>query len=115
MGCRVLYLYPCNTYCALQVRAINTGDFVSDESESKEFTYKYYALEECVTNWTATATSNPGEIIVQWTPVNNSTHLSDYGITVRHLNTKLFLCWCLLDTYVIYPSFLCESKICYFS
>ena len=61
---------------------MNQVGYVSADSEMKEFTYKYRALEECVTDWQAYATGNAGEIVVKWTPIKNSTHLSNYQITV---------------------------------
>ena len=64
------------------MRAENTVGLRSNASEIKEFTYKYHAMEECVKNWTASSTNNPGEILVKWAPVNDSTHLDKYGITV---------------------------------
>ena len=54
----------------------------SEASETKEFTYKYHAMEECVSNWTSHSTNKPGEIVVKWAPVNVNTYLDKYGIMV---------------------------------
>ena len=67
--------------------AENTVGLRSNPSEIKEFTYKYHAMEECVRNWKASSTNKPGQIIVQWAPVNDGANLDKYGITV----TLIFL------------------------
>ena len=64
------------------MRAENTVGMKGDASTTKEFTYNYHAMEECVRNWTAAITNKDGEILVRWSPVKNSTHLDKYGIMV---------------------------------